>query len=339
MAVDSFQVKETVECDHYEEDVVILDVETTGKQPAIDRIIQIALIKVLKNGQVETFNELFNPCLPRKNQLDAYKFHKISPDLLLSKSKFPAFVAEISDFIGETKYLAGHNVWFDWNFLLNEFKRAGDYWLQILNKKHLILLDTYKLSIRAYPKLTTYKLQSLAEYLKIMVKCEPTVVYKVSSPKKKKSNKICICNKTQSCYHDAMGDALITKELLLLVTQELLHKNSNLQPLSLKVLEQTYPFSATGVDILTLLDKFEGKKLDDFEMKLLINNAAEFISTLKGSRGKVLKDIPLSLLTSEIKFLEKSIDINDKRKVKLYNLILHENSLDSQDKEQTETVE
>jgi DNA polymerase III subunit epsilon len=107
-----------------ERDLIFFDVEATGLNIVRDRIMQIALIKVRKDGGPdEQFTSLVNPGVPIND--DAYAVHGISAQDVANKPNFKQIAQKVFDFIGEGD-LAGYNSnRFDIPILLEEFDRAG----------------------------------------------------------------------------------------------------------------------------------------------------------------------------------------------------------------------
>lgn len=105
-------------------DLVFFDVETTGLNVIRDRIIQIALIKIHKNGQPDTeFMSLINPGIPISEE--SMMIHGITPKDLANKPTFVQVAQSIWDFIGNSD-LAGYNSnRFDVPMLMEEFARVG----------------------------------------------------------------------------------------------------------------------------------------------------------------------------------------------------------------------
>jgi DNA polymerase-3 subunit epsilon len=105
-------------------DLVFFDVETTGLNVIRDRIVQIALVKLRKNGQPpEEFSTLINPGIPISEESMA--IHGITPKDLANKPVFSQVAQKIYDFIGNAD-LAGYNSnRFDVPMLMEEFARVG----------------------------------------------------------------------------------------------------------------------------------------------------------------------------------------------------------------------
>jgi len=196
------------------QDYVILDVETTGLDVDKCRVIQLAMIKVSPSGAVDTFSKYFNPCLPREVQLKAYGTHKISPDILLRKKTFKYHYDDVVDFLTGVKYLVGHNVLFDWNFLEKEIRIASQgNPSELLDLENVVLIDTYKSSISSFPDLRSFSLSSVAGHLKLSASRQPVMNYRLTSPSKNKKELITVTEDSEDSLHDALTDTMITKEV------------------------------------------------------------------------------------------------------------------------------
>lgn len=105
-------------------DLVFLDVETTGLNVVRDRILQIGLVRLHKNGAPpEEFATLINPGIPISTE--SMLIHGITPKDLANKPTFRQVAQKIWDFIGNAD-LAGYNSnRFDVPMLMEEFARVG----------------------------------------------------------------------------------------------------------------------------------------------------------------------------------------------------------------------
>ena len=103
--------------------LVFLDLETTGINPASDRIIDIALLKALPNGTTETKNWRVNPgvLIPEATT----KIHGITNEEVANAPLFATIASQVIDFIGAAD-LGGYNsTRFDIPLLIEECMRAG----------------------------------------------------------------------------------------------------------------------------------------------------------------------------------------------------------------------
>lgn len=109
---------------HLTRDLVFFDVETTGLNVIRDRILQIALIKLFKDGRPpEELSMLINPGIPISEE--SMQIHGITPKDLANKPVFAQVAQKIWDFIGDAD-LGGYNSnRFDLPMLMEEFARVG----------------------------------------------------------------------------------------------------------------------------------------------------------------------------------------------------------------------
>ncbi|XP_057291382.1 DNA polymerase III subunit epsilon-like [Hydractinia symbiolongicarpus] len=317
----------------FEDAYITFDTETTGKDPNTDRIVQLAFLKQDNTGEIVTKTFYFNPCMKRELQLDAYKIHKISPDFLLGKKPFSKHAEEILSFL-DVKFLVGHNVLFDWNFLYNEFKRLGkpshdgQGWLERLISKNFLLIDTYKMSLAAYPSLYSCRLQNVAKHLNIKIETESRKKYGISSPSKKRSIEI-KTKKDDTSFHDAMFDTLVTNEVFTTSVSKLVPRTPNklvprtqkTENISIHDIPRQYTIAISDV---IMLDKYLQGDANTEEITRLKDMALHTMSTLPSTRRKLVKDLSVTALQNDVNFFTKSDDINDQRNKALRELVLKE---------------
>jgi DNA polymerase III subunit epsilon len=98
------------------------DLETTGINISNDRIIEIAVIKLMPNGEVHRKTNLVNPTIPIPAESSA--IHGISNEDVADKPKFKELAKEYAKFM-EGADLSGFNILkFDVPVLVEEFLRA-----------------------------------------------------------------------------------------------------------------------------------------------------------------------------------------------------------------------
>jgi DNA polymerase-3 subunit epsilon len=103
--------------------MVFLDLETTGPNPAVDRIVEISLIKVHPGGRRESLTQRINPGVPIP--AESTRIHGISDADVADAPRFADVAGDIVRFIDEAD-LAGFNVQrFDLPVLLRELAVAG----------------------------------------------------------------------------------------------------------------------------------------------------------------------------------------------------------------------
>lgn len=167
-------------------DYYVLDVETTGLDRQEDRIIEIAWLKVQDGTVIDSFTTLVNPeC---RIPPSASRVNGICDKDVAKSPKYKDIRERVkSELIGAT--VVGHNVTFDLDFvkcLLNEAEGQITY------------ADTLTLARRAFPGLSSYKLENLCKSL----------------------------NLSQQSSHRALQDVASTKELLEVCVAELKQKDA-----------------------------------------------------------------------------------------------------------------
>lgn len=106
-----------------EKPIVFFDLETTGRNVAKDRIIEIAMIKLLPDGTKENKALRINPGVPIPQEV--VEITGIRDEDVADKPRFEDLAQEIKAFIGDSD-LAGYNSnRFDVPLLCEEFDRAG----------------------------------------------------------------------------------------------------------------------------------------------------------------------------------------------------------------------
>lgn len=103
--------------------LVFFDLETTGVNVGVDKIVEICMLKVMPDGTTTTKTELINPGIPIPPE--ASKIHRIYDKDVADKPSFEAVAPSIYDFLKNSD-LAGYNLLkFDVPLLVEEFLRAG----------------------------------------------------------------------------------------------------------------------------------------------------------------------------------------------------------------------
>lgn len=102
-------------------DVALLDVETTGRDASVDRVVELG-IAVGRHGEVVArYNWLVNPGVPIPEQASAV--HGITDAMVADKPKFAEVAVEIAQALRGC-VPAAYNALFDRAFLMGEFARA-----------------------------------------------------------------------------------------------------------------------------------------------------------------------------------------------------------------------
>jgi DNA polymerase III subunit epsilon len=118
--------------------ICFIDLETTGINVSLDKIVEIAIVKIMPDGTKQIKRKLVNPEMPIPKV--ATDIHGISDAMVKEAPTFKQIANEIKQFI-ELSDLAGYNSnRFDIPMLNEEFLRAGIS-VNIENRK---LLDVQK---------------------------------------------------------------------------------------------------------------------------------------------------------------------------------------------------
>jgi len=133
----------------------LFDLETTGMSPANDRIVEIAAIKVAKDGTQERFTTLVNPGV--RIPLQVSRIHNITNEMVETAPFFPEAAEEFMN-LAEASTLVAHNARFDLGFLQESLNRER---LPLWNGK---TMDSIPIIKRAFPDLKSYSLGYLRSY-------------------------------------------------------------------------------------------------------------------------------------------------------------------------------
>jgi DNA polymerase III epsilon subunit family exonuclease len=140
---------------------VIVDIETTGLEPADNEITEVAALK-LKDGEiVDVFGSLIR--VNRKLPAEIVKLTGITDELLAEEGKNRnQTLRALYDFIGKTPLIA-HNTEFDVPFINHHLKKDWGITLQAPQ------VCTLKISRKLLPGLTSHRLGEIAKYFKVPV--------------------------------------------------------------------------------------------------------------------------------------------------------------------------
>ncbi len=133
---------------------VVLDFETTGLNPSIDKIVEIAALKYKNGVLIGKFYTLVNPQVHIPTEV--VRIHGIDDKMVKDSPTIKERLPELLSFIGELPIVA-HNAKFDINFL-----NANMYYL---NKNiDNPIIDTLKISREIFSELPNHKLQTIKEH-------------------------------------------------------------------------------------------------------------------------------------------------------------------------------
>jgi len=180
---------------------VVLDTETTGFIPRVNRVIEFAAVRVDNGKIVSEYEQLFS--IPTEVPQTVQVLTRIRPEILEGKPSFEEMRDDISDVIDEGTLIIGQNVGFDIRMLRGEGLDLSDHpWI-----------DTSMLASLVFPELASYSLGYVSNILKL--KHEPV--------------------------HRALGDVNATLELLSKCWGRLLELTPELSEVTKTIMEKSSP--------------------------------------------------------------------------------------------------
>ena len=137
----------------------VIDVETTGRSPQWDHIIEVAAVKISDGRETGRFSSLIQPpSMPGGTHVDEFiaALTGITDEMLAGAPFAPDVLAELAAFVGDTP-VVGHYVGFDINFLYDSFDRyldrpfSNDY------------IDTLRIARKLHPEMSHHRLADLVD--------------------------------------------------------------------------------------------------------------------------------------------------------------------------------
>ena len=166
-------------------EVVVYDVESTGTDTTEDRIIQIAAMRIDRDGnEIERFERFINP---GKSVGTSQLVHGFTDEYLAEHGESPQVVLEAFKEFSKNRIIVGHNVNYDISILSHELARHN-----LGEPQFKAVYDTLDIFRRFYPTLENHKLGFLSKHFPINHK--PT--------------------------HNAMDDIIATGQLLIYAVHE-----------------------------------------------------------------------------------------------------------------------
>lgn len=133
------------------EKLVFIDLETTGANPAVDRITEVGLVEVNASGNAVRWSSLVNPEIPIPAFIQSLT--GISNDMVRTAPTFDQLAGALHERLQGALFIA-HNARFDYGFLRNAFSEAGYAF-------RTDVLCTVKLSRKLYPEQNRHNLDAL----------------------------------------------------------------------------------------------------------------------------------------------------------------------------------
>ena len=141
-------------------EVVVYDVESTGTDTTQDRIIQIAAMRIDKDGnEIERFERFINP---GKSVGTSQLVHGFTDEYLAEHGESPEVVLEAFKEFSNNRIIVGHNVNYDISILSHELARHN-----LGEPQFKAVYDTLDIFRRFYPTLENHKLGFLSKHFPI----------------------------------------------------------------------------------------------------------------------------------------------------------------------------
>ncbi|MGL4736795.1 MAG: ATP-dependent helicase [Cellulosilyticaceae bacterium] len=138
----------------YGQDVVVLDVESTGLDTTTDEVIQIAAIRYGSRGVQEKIDVLLRPTC---SVGDSEKVHGFTDEVLQKEGLDPVDALRQLQLFVNKSVVVGHNIKYDMDILQSMYHRYEQEPLNITK-----VYDTLDLARKVCPGLADYKLATLA---------------------------------------------------------------------------------------------------------------------------------------------------------------------------------
>lgn len=146
------------------QDFTALDIETTGLDPKLDKIIEVAAVKVRDGLIVDEYQSLISP--GRRLSEKITELTGITDDMLIDAPRPEQMIEELLCFIGRD-VLLGHSILFDYSFVKRAAADFGKVRGETYDFDRMQGLDTLKLARKYLPELESRSLPFLCKYFEI----------------------------------------------------------------------------------------------------------------------------------------------------------------------------
>ena len=234
------------------QDYVVIDLEMTGLNPKMDKILELAAVRVRNGQEAAVYARIVNPQVPLSEKIT--ELTGITPREANAGAPSDETVAEFLDFLGDD-VLIGQNVIFDYSFL----KQWAVNHKRPLEK---MAIDTLKLARAFLPAEQKKDLESLCAYFAI----------------------------ERVHAHRALDDARETMQVF--EKLKALYANTNTKayfepkPLQYKAKKQS-PATARQKEYLKRLAKYHGIELEEFSPVMTKSEASRLTDKLLAQYGKM----------------------------------------------------
>ncbi len=137
---------------------IIFDIETTGLSNTADRITEIGAVRLVNGEVVDSFDIFVNPERPIPANIT--ELTGISNDMVKDAPKEAEALQQFYAFCGQCRLLVAHNAKFDTGFIRAAARRCGMPY-------DFSAIDTVPLCRTLYPGHKNYKLNTIAEFLRL----------------------------------------------------------------------------------------------------------------------------------------------------------------------------
>lgn len=142
--------------------VVAFDLEMTGLSAVVDKIIELAAVKITSEGKVETYHQLINPLIEIPEYTKVY--HGLENSDLRDKPTLKKPLKDFVDFYGNLPLIA-HNAQFDASFIIRGHHEYNyDFSLSDVYDSCRFFRVLYK---KNKEKPENYRLDTLAKFLNL----------------------------------------------------------------------------------------------------------------------------------------------------------------------------
>ena len=139
-------------------ELIVFDIETTGLSVSTERITEIGAVRVI-NGEVqEEFDTFVNPGKPIPAKIT--ELTGITDQMVADAPDEAAALEKFYAFCGNSRVLVAHNAGFDTSFIRAAARRSGMPY-------EFTAVDTVPLCRSLYPGQKNYKLDTVAEFLRL----------------------------------------------------------------------------------------------------------------------------------------------------------------------------
>lgn len=132
-------------------DFAFIDVETTGVKPLTDRLTEVAIVRFSRTHPPRVWQSLVNPGVPIPAEIQSLT--GITNAMVRNAPNFFELRETIRCEL-EGAFFVAHNARFDYGFIKNEFRRAGESFTSDV-------LCTVRLSRKLYPEASGHGLDAL----------------------------------------------------------------------------------------------------------------------------------------------------------------------------------